>query len=199
MRSMAFSEAIQKLDAYWLYLVNRRWSNPVFDTVVPWLRYQEVWYPCYIFLIAFALINFGKRGGWWIAGFIATIGLSDTVSSRLIKLSVERLRPCNNVDVLQFLQLRVTHCSGGYSFTSSHAANHFAMATFIAITLQPIVGKKIKWVYVWAASIAYAQVYVGVHYPIDVIGGSLVGIAIGWVTGNYFNKKIGLKGLGTHA
>jgi len=196
---MAFSEAIQKLDAYWLYLVNRRWSNPVFDTVVPWLRYQEVWYPCYIFLIAFALINFGKRGGWWIAGFIATIGLSDTVSSRLIKLSVERLRPCNNVDVLQFLQLRVTHCSGGYSFTSSHAANHFAMATFIAITLQPIVGKKIKWVYVWAASIAYAQVYVGVHYPIDVIGGSLVGIAIGWVTGNYFNKKIGLKGLGTHA
>ena len=184
---MAFPEAIQKLDAYWLYLVNRRWSNPVFDTVVPWLRYQEVWYPFYIFLIAFALINFGKRGAWWIAGFIATIGLSDTVSSRLIKLSVERLRPCNNVDVLQFLQLRVTHCSGGYSFTSSHAANHFAMATFIAITLQPIVGNKIKWVYVWAASIAYAQVYVGVHYPIDVLSGTLVGIAIGWVTGNYFN------------
>lgn len=199
MRCMAFPEVIQKLDAYWLYLVNRRWSNPVFDTVVPWLRYQEVWYPFYIFLIAFALINFGKRGAWWIAGFIATIGLSDTVSSRLIKLSVERLRPCNNVDVLQFLQLRVTHCSGGYSFTSSHAANHFAMATFIAITLQPIVGNKIKWVYVWAASIAYAQVYVGVHYPIDVMSGTLVGIAIGWVTGNYFNKKIGLKGLGTHA
>jgi undecaprenyl-diphosphatase len=196
---MAFPESLQKLDAYWLYLVNRRWSNPVFDTAVPWLRYQEVWYPFYIFLIAFALINFGKRGAWWIAGFIATIGLSDTVSSRLIKLSVERLRPCNNVDVLQFLQLRVTHCSGGYSFTSSHAANHFAMATFIALTLQPIVGKKIKWVYVWAASIGFAQVYVGVHYPIDVICGSLVGIVIGWMTGNYFNKKIGLKGLGTHA
>ena len=76
------------------------------------------------------------------------------------------------------MELRV-HCGGGYSFTSSHATNHFALATFLVIILGPF----FKWIripiFLWAASIAFGQVYVGVHYPLDVLAGSIVGILLG--------------------
>ncbi|HSC52515.1 MAG TPA: phosphatase PAP2 family protein [Phnomibacter sp.] len=183
-------EKLKHIDIVWLHTVNQKWSNPFFDAVVPWLRYQQVWYPFYIFLIAFALYNFGKKGAWWIASFILTIGITDTTSSRLIKNSIQRLRPCNDPDVLPLIDLRVPHCSGGYSFTSSHAANHFGMAMFIYITLSPILGKRTAWIFLWPAVVSYAQVYVGVHYPFDVLVGAFLGMALGWCTGKYFNSKM---------
>lgn len=185
-------EKLKHIDIAWLHTINRKWSNEYFDAIIPWLRYQQVWYPFYVFLIAFALYNFGKKGAWWIASFLLTIGLTDSVSSRLVKNSFQRLRPCNDPDVFPLLQLRVPHCSGGYSFTSSHAANHFGMAMFIFMTLSPVVGKKAKWIFLWPAMVSYAQVYVGVHYPFDIIGGAILGLLLGWMTGKYFNSKMPL-------
>jgi undecaprenyl-diphosphatase len=98
--------------------------------------------------------------------------------------------------MLPYLTLRVTHCSGGYSFTSTHAANHFAMAMFVFLTLSPMYGKKyLWWLFVWAGCVAFAQVYVGVHYPFDVTGGALVGMSIGAITGYFFNRKLPLTTL----
>jgi undecaprenyl-diphosphatase len=185
-------ETLKHIDIAVLHTINQQWSNSYFDAIIPWLRYKQVWYPLYVFLIVLVLINFGKKGMWWIAYYILTIGIADTVSSRLIKNTVQRLRPCNDPDVMPIIQLRVPQCSGGYSFTSSHAANHFAMAMFIYIILSPIVGKKTSWIFLWPALVSYAQVYVGVHYPFDVLCGSIIGLLIGWMTGKYFNSKMPL-------
>jgi undecaprenyl-diphosphatase len=65
------------------------------------------------------------------------------------------------------------------------------MATFIFLTLRPVVGRWIWLAYLWAAIIGYAQVYVGVHYPFDVAGGATIGIAFGWLLGSFFNKRFG--------
>ncbi len=108
----------------------------------------------------------------------AVVAVSDTTSSKLIKKSVQRIRPCNDANIKSEVQLLVT-CGSGYSFTSSHATNHFAVATFLILTLF----RRFRWakfaLVSWAASIAYGQVYVGVHYPLDVLAGSFLGIIIG--------------------
>ena len=80
---------------------------------------------------------------------------------------------------------------GGYSFTSSHATNHFGFAVYIYLTLGNIIG---KWKYaflVWAAVIAYGQVYVGVHTPLDIICGALLGVTIGFIIAYFHNKTSG--------
>ena len=85
----------------------------------------------------------------------------------------------------------LTQCAGGFSFVSNHAANHFGMAVFFLVTFRHIL-KKWAWVGIlWAFLIAYAQVYVGIHYPLDVFCGALLGLTFGLATGTFFNKRFG--------
>jgi membrane-associated phospholipid phosphatase len=82
-------------------------------------------------------------------------------------------------------------CPAGYSFTSSHAANHFGMASFFFFTFRHIISKWAWMPFVWAFFIVYAQVYVGVHYPLDVLGGAALGMLIAWTLALFFNKRFG--------
>ncbi len=182
-------EKLKHIDITLLHTINQKWSNQYTDAIIPWLRYQEVWYPFYVFLLVFALLNFGKRAIGWIVAFIITVSLTDSISSRLVKNAFQRLRPCNDPDILPLIDLKVPHCSGGFSFTSTHATNHFGMAMFIYLTIYPILGKKTAWIFLWPALVSYAQVYVGVHYPFDILGGAFLGCVIGWITGKYLNKR----------
>jgi undecaprenyl-diphosphatase len=107
-----------------------------------------------------------------------------------VKPLVERSRPCaeqSSIDVIAKVR-----CGSGYSFTSSHATNHFAIAIFFIFTL----GRYIKYLsiglIVWASLISLAQVYVGVHYPSDIFCGMLLGIAIGYFWSKVFNRYYGL-------
>jgi undecaprenyl-diphosphatase len=173
-----------------LKLINSQWHHPFFDSVLPFLRIAEFWVPLYIFLIAVVLINVPKNGKWWVLFAAITAIITNFISSDIIKENIKRLRPCN--DALNASWFRVLeHFSfpQSSSFTSSHAANHFGIAMFIYITTPHLFG---KWRYVffaWAASICYTQMYVGVHYPLDILAGSIIGLLIGSITGKIFNSK----------
>lgn len=173
---------LESLDQALFFWINKGWSNPVFDVLMPLLREKWFWAPLYLFIAAFALINFGRRGRYIILGLVLAAGLSDFTSSSIIKPAVQRIRPCNDVNIREQVAIRVS-CGSGYSFTSSHAANHFAAAVF----LIGVFGIYARWVrpalLLWAASIALAQVYVGVHYPLDIAMGALLGSLIGWGVG----------------
>jgi undecaprenyl-diphosphatase len=126
----------------------------------------------------------------WVLFFLFAITVSDTVSSKVIKYQVKRIRPCHTELVSDKIDLLIP-CGGQYGFTSSHASNHFTMAVFVIFTLGTFI-KKIKWpVLIWASCIAFAQVYVGVHYPLDVIAGALLGTIIGWGIAWYYNHRLG--------
>ncbi len=172
-------EMLQQWDAALFQCINSSLSNPVFDALLPWFREKWFWMPVYLFVAAFAIINFRKRGWIILLGLALAAGLADFTSSTLVKKNVQRLRPCNDVEMIDHVQLRVP-CGGGYSFTSSHAANHFAAAVF----LIGMFGGLARWVrptaLIWAGLIAFSQVYVGVHYPGDVLCGAALGAAIGW-------------------
>lgn len=171
--------------------LNSMHTNSFFDSLMPFLRNGPNWYPLYVFLGAFVLLNFRSRGGWWILFFISTIAITDMTGTYIFKHNVERLRPCSDPDFFFHVRLLVDHCSGGYSFVSNHAANHFGMATFLFLTFKPVM-KRWSWIFfLWAALIAYAQVYVGVHYPLDVLSGAIIGILAGTLTGFVFNKRHG--------
>ena len=177
-------------DAQVLIWIHTHLHNSFLDWLMPILREQWTWLPLYIFLIAFMLMNFGKRGGLWILMFIFTIALCDTTSSKVIKYNVKRLRPCHTEQVAPKLDLLIS-CGGQYSFTSSHATNHFGMAAFIWLTLG-MRYRRVRWpIMIWAGMVAFAQVYVGVHYPLDILGGGLLGLLLGSAVAWYYRKRLG--------
>lgn len=163
----------------WLFrLINGVWHHAFLDAVMPFLRNKYFWAPVYLFILSFLLLNYGKRV-WYVIFFaIVTIVLSDQISSSIIKPLVGRLRPCNLDTFKESVRLLID-CGSGKSFTSSHATNHFGIATYFVSIFR----HRFKWVvpvgFLWAALISYGQIYVGVHYPLDILGGAIIGILIG--------------------
>lgn len=173
--------------------INIEWRSSFLDTVCPFIREAYIWIPFYIFLILFAALNFKKKGWYWCLFLIITASLSDTVSSTIIKQHIFRLRPCHDPSLAGAMHLLVNYCPRSSGFTSSHATNHFAVAMFTFITFRETAGKWWGLLFFWAFIISYAQVYVGVHFPLDVICGGILGLLIGYLPGRIFNKKIGLR------
>jgi undecaprenyl-diphosphatase len=182
-------QQIWEADRYIFNLINNKWDNSFFDAFMPLLRNANFWLPLYLFLLIFALFNI-KKSGWFILLTLCTAALTDVLSSHIIKNHIFRLRPCQDPSLIGTIRVLASYCPQSSSFTSSHAANHFGLATFASITLYPYAGKWIYLTYVWAFLIN-AQLYVGVHYPIDVLGGALVGVMAGLLTSWIYQKKWG--------
>lgn len=189
--AVKFWDKLVEMDQWLFVKINSEWSNPVFDILLPFFRNGSNWAPLYLFFLVFILLNFKTKGIWWVVFFISTVALIDITGNYVFKHGFERLRPCNDPGFHMQVRLLLDHCGVGYSFTSNHAANHFGMAAFMVITLRHILKKWIWLAFIWAAAISYAQVYVGVHYPLDVICGALLGLTFGITMGSIFNKRFG--------
>jgi membrane-associated phospholipid phosphatase len=185
-------EQLLSYDRALFRLINYRWHNDFFDWLMPWLRNSLVWSPLYLFLILFVTINYKKTGFWWLLFALCTAILADFVSSTLIKQNVPRLRPCNEPDIADWVRVLVGYRPQSSSFTSSHATNHFAIAMFVFMSFKNLFKNWPALFFLWAFGISLAQVYVGVHYPLDITCGAIIGILIGYLTGKTFNKNYGL-------
>ncbi|MEO6550430.1 MAG: phosphatase PAP2 family protein [Ferruginibacter sp.] len=186
---------LQNWDRWLFTKINHDWTNSFLDNVFPLWREGMSWFPLYIFLGLFVLVNFGSKAWPWIIGLIFTVAFTDQISSHIIKPFVNRPRPCHDVLLKDHIRLLLHYCNDSRSFTSSHAANHFGLAFYIFFTLKPYLQKWGYWLFFWAASISYGQVYVGVHYPIDILGGTIVGSSAGLFISAYFNKRFRLPPL----
>lgn len=164
--------------------LNNQLANPVFDVVMPVVT--DRWFLRGIFaVIILLLLIFGKKRGRILAVFcIATVALADQLSAQLIKPMVMRIRPCH---VIQSVHLLVD-CSQGLSFPSSHAANTFALATFLTAYYP----RTTWYLFAFAALVSYSRIAVGVHYPFDVIVGAIVGVVSG-LTIIYLNHLMSLR------
>jgi membrane-associated phospholipid phosphatase len=169
--------------------VNDHLHNSFFDFLMPLMRNSSTWYPLYIFLLAFVLINFKKDKWQWVLFAITTVYVSNYVSSNLIKENIHRLRPCNDPDLMNKIHFLIGYKPQSSSFTSSHATNHFAMASFFFFTLKRHIGNISLLFLLWAAVICFAQVYVGVHFPLDVLCGGIIGYLFGYLSATSFNKR----------
>ena len=191
LRPMSILDQLLQWDKQAFLVVNRNGSSPVLDTVLPFLRESNLWIPFYLFMILFTTMNFKRKGWWWVLAFILTAALADIISSQLIKETILRPRPCRDPAFMAEVIFRANYCPKSSSFTSSHATSHFALSMFIWQTLKRIN----RWwgmIFLWAFAICYTQVYVGVHYPGDVIGGGLLGCGIGAFMAYMYSRQIGL-------
>jgi membrane-associated phospholipid phosphatase len=173
-----------QLDRHLFYFINHDLGNAFFDVLMPILRNPPTWIPLYIFIFVYCLWRYKKQGLIIIVLLALTFALADRGSAGLGKAFFKRVRPCNDPAMAATIVSRI-NCGTGYSFPSAHASNHFAIAVFLIVVFY----KRHKWVLpaalIWATAISFAQVYVGVHYPVDVtvgaIYGTLVGLLFGWI------------------
>lgn len=179
---------LKELDQTLFFKINGAWTHSFFDTVLPFVREPTVWVPFYFFLSIFVLVNFRVNGWLWIMFLMLTAMVSDYTSSSIIKEWFPRLRPCRDPDIAHQVRFLVSYCPVSSSFVSSHAVNHFAISTFIFVTFKDAISKKWALVYIWAVMICYAQVYVGVHFPLDVTAGAIIGILFGYISSMLFNR-----------
>jgi membrane-associated phospholipid phosphatase len=185
-------DELLRQDLRLFFRINNQLQHPILDAVIPWLREPFFWAPLYMFLLVFVVSNYGWRAFWWIAFFLITFGLADQTSLH-IKEAVGRLRPCRDPAIQHYVRLLVNYCPRSGSFTSSHAANHFALATFCFLTFRHISKWFASLFFVWAIAIGFAQVYVGVHFPLDILGGAILGMFIGSLSGGFFQRRIRLE------
>jgi membrane-associated phospholipid phosphatase len=175
--------------------VNNIYTNTTLDSIFPWWRDGTTWLPLYLFLVVFMFLNYKNKAWVWMLFAMLTVILSDQISSGFLKNWVNRPRPCQDMVMQYYTHLRINYCPKSGSFTSSHATNHFAAAMFIFLTLKPVL-KKYSWLFfMWAGTISYGQVYVGVHYPLDVLCGAMLGCLIGWASASFFKRRLGLPNL----
>lgn len=184
-------DSLLQLDRKIFILINDHWHNPVLDLLLPFSRNPYTWAPLYLFLLLFIVVNFRWKGVFWALFFLATFGITDFITGHFLKHVVERYRPCNDPYFSQFVR-SLAPCTGHHSFPSNHAANHFALGAFMFLTLKNRLGKWMWVAFLWAFIVSYAQIYVGQHYPVDILCGTIAGLIFGTITGKIFNHKIQL-------
>lgn len=187
--------ALLHFDQQSFFFINQSLRNSFFDLIMPYLRNPDFWIPLYVLLLGYFIYRFRRHSIIIILSAAITVTLTDQIASSVIKPAVHRLRPCNDAAISSQVHLLVD-CGSGFSFVSSHAANHFGIAVFLILLLR----KRFRWIapvaLLWAALVCFAQVYVGLHYPIDVICGGILGAVIGIVTGRFcltMLKKFGVE------
>jgi undecaprenyl-diphosphatase len=144
------------------------------DPIVLQLTQTITWVPLYLLLLYLIYRKDPKNMAWVIGGVMLTILLGDQISSGLMKPYFERLRPCHDPQWVGLIH-NYGRCGGLYGFVSSHAANTFGMATFLTLILRKK-QKGIYWLFLYAVVVSYTRIYLGVHYPLDVLFGALVGV-----------------------
>ncbi|MDQ6903302.1 MAG: phosphatase PAP2 family protein [Bacteroidota bacterium] len=170
---MSLFKYLKRLDKILFIFIHNDSQHQVLDGMMLAIRNPVTWIPLYIFMVFFVIKKTGSKAWLFIVLSLLTVAMTDISTGIILKPLFGRLRPCFDREMRIHIR-HIINCGGMYSFPSSHAANHFGMAAFWFWSLFKITGKKWKWLWVWASLICYAQVYVGKHFPADVVMNSFI-------------------------
>lgn len=175
---------MESLDFTLFQFINQDLSNPIFDFLCPLFRNKMTWVPFYLIGAVACVYFYKKIGIAIIVSSILLIAATDQ-SSNFLKKLIQKQRPCaTEMSVV----LRVKKCSQSFAMPSAHAANHIALAVFLSGVLP--LQKRWKTILIgWAFFIAFSQIYVGLHFPSDIVGGLFLGTVWGCIFYWLFNKQ----------
>lgn len=168
-------ETIRYAEYEWFLWLNS-FHSPLWDTIMFWVTYRFTWLPLYLYIIYFLFKNIRFDFVRSLLFVLISVGLADRITSGLMKPYFQRFRPCHD-PVIQHIIHVVGNCGGQYGFVSSHASNSFAlvMAMFILFKNYKIESNLPLFLLFWAIIVSYSRIYVGVHFPTDIIVGGLIG------------------------
>ena len=173
-----------------LFLCLNGAHNNFWDFVMYWASDKIIWIPVYL-LFLFLLWRKFREKIWIILVFAALlIFLSDQISVHLFKDVFQRLRPCHEPELMAWVHLVDGKCGGSFGFYSSHASNIWAVAVFVLSMLGNRNILLIIPILIWATLISYSRIYLGVHYPGDVLAGTLAGSFLGWMIARFAKNVI---------
>ena len=170
-------ETLTHLDVR-LFLFLNSFHSAFWDKIMLFASGKLTWLPLYIFILYMLFKKY--RWNIWLALLfvILLITLSDQVSVHFFKNVFERLRPCHNPLLTDKVYMVNNVCGGQYGFISSHAANAFALAIFTLLALK---NKTYSYlILLWATLVSYSRIYLGRHYPGDILTGAAVGCVLGF-------------------
>jgi undecaprenyl-diphosphatase len=150
-----------------------------------WLSSTVLWIPFYGFLV-YCMIKQIRKRFWLVLLFaVATIALTDRITAGLMKPYFKRLRPSREAGLAKEIHLikeenGQLYRGGQFGFASSHAANSFGLAMFIWLIFRRV-WRYAAWLFLWAGVVSYTRIYLGVHYPLDIMAGAVIGVAVAYV------------------
>lgn len=173
-------EELLQLDKdFFLYLNGL--GSPQWDNFFQFVSHKFSAIPLYLFLL---ILSFQKFGAKKTLLLLISVALLITVTDQLgnfFKYGIARLRPCHDPEVEPYMRLVKSYCGGKFGYFSAHASNSFALAVFFGSILKSEIKYLGFLLVIWAALVAYSRVYIGVHFPLDIITGAVIGSLFGWL------------------
>lgn len=173
-------ESLLELDKELFLAINGQhaaWADPI----MYYISQTATWIPLYLLLLLFIIRRFWNDSWAPLIGLIITIVIADQTMTAILKPVFQRLRPTRDPAIQHLVHIVYGYKGGLYGFASSHASNTFGVALFLYLVFR---NKWMLLLFLWAAIVSYSRIYLGVHYPGDILGGIIVGIIaalIGWV------------------
>ena len=166
-------------------------NSQFWDNIMWWISGSKSWIPMYAVIVAYIVYKQRWKSIITLIFIALVVTLADQISVHAFKEVFQRLRPCHNPVLQDIVHIVRDKCGGQYGFVSSHAANTYAVAFFLSSLFK---NRYFSWfILIWATVVSYSRIYLGVHYPFDVLGGATLGAIIGlttYILYSYTNKKI---------
>jgi undecaprenyl-diphosphatase len=171
---MSFLETLLAGDSA-LFLALNGMHHPIADVIMFYVSKMWIWIPLYIVVILFIVRRLKMEAIWIILSIVLCVVLTDQLTN-LTKEFFQRLRPSHEPDLQGLVHHVKGYVGGKFGFVSGHAANVFGFALLSALIIK---NKYYAWsIFIWAALVAYSRIYLGVHYPLDIFGGMVLGMGV---------------------